>query len=278
MILIADSGSTKTDWCVVGQGQLVRQIVTKGMNPFFQSEEEIENEIATALIPHLETNVLDAVYFYGAGCVPDKVPMMHNALSTHLNTKNGIEVNTDMLAVARGLCGHKPGIACIMGTGSNSCFYDGEKIASNVSPLGFILGDEGSGAVLGKLLVGDMLKNQMTPELKEKFLNKTGLTPPEIIDRVYRQPFPNRFLASLSPFLAENIQESSVHALVLGSFKAFFQRNVMQYDYKNHPVHFIGSVAYHYQDILHEAARELEIQITTIVKSPMQGLMTFHQS
>ena len=155
MILIADSGSTKTDWCVVGQGQLVRQIVTKGMNPFFQSEEEIENEIATALIPHLETNVLDAVYFYGAGCVPDKVPMMHNALSTHLNTKNGIEVNTDMLAVARGLCGHKPGIACIMGTGSNSCFYDGEKIASNVSPLGFILGDEGSGAVLGKLLVGD---------------------------------------------------------------------------------------------------------------------------
>lgn len=102
MILIADSGSTKTDWCVVGQGQLVRQIVTKGMNPFFQSEEEIENEIATALIPHLETNVLDAVYFYGAGCVPDKVPMMHNALSTHLNTKNGIEVNTDMLAVARG--------------------------------------------------------------------------------------------------------------------------------------------------------------------------------
>lgn len=123
-----------------------------------------------------------------------------------------------------------------------------------------------------------MLKNQMTPELKEKFLNKTGLTPPEIIDRVYRQPFPNRFLASLSPFLAENIQEPSVHALVLGSFKAFFQRNVMQYDYKNHPVHFIGSVAYHYQDILHEAARELEIQITTIVKSPMQGLMTFHQS
>ena len=205
MILIADSGSTKTDWCVVGQGQLVRQIVTKGMNPFFQSEEEIENEIATALIPHLKTNVLDAVYFYGAGCVPDKVPMMYNALSTHLNTKNGIEVNTDMLAVARGLCGHKPGIACIMGTGSNSCFYDGEKIVSNVSPLGFILGDEGSGAVLGKLLVGDMLKNQMTPELKEKFLNKTGLTPPEIIDRVYRQPFPNRFLASLSPFLAENI-------------------------------------------------------------------------
>ena len=278
MILIADSGSTKTDWCVVGQGQLVRQIVTKGMNPFFQSEEEIENEIATALIPHLKTNVLDAVYFYGAGCVPDKVPMMHNALSLHLNVKNGIEVNTDMLAVTRSLCGHKPGIACILGTGSNSCFYDGEKIVNNVSPLGFILGDEGSGAVLGKLLVGDILKNQMTPELKEKFMKKNGLTPPEIIDRVYRQPFPNRFLASLSPFLAENIHEPSVHALVLGSFKAFLKRNVMQYDYQNYPAHFIGSVAYHYQEVLHEAAQELGVQIGVIVKSPMQGLMTFHNS
>ncbi|WP_455584886.1 ATPase [Bacteroides sp.] len=278
MILIADSGSTKTDWCVVGQGQLVRQIVTKGMNPFFQSEEEIGSEIATALLPRLETNVLDAVYFYGAGCVPDKVPMMHNALSQHLNVKNGIEVNTDMLAVTRSLCGHNPGIACIMGTGSNSCFYDGEKIVNNVSPLGFILGDEGSGAVLGKLLVGDILKNQMTPELKEKFLNQTGLTPPEIVDRVYRQPFPNRFLASLSPFLAENIQEPSVYALVLGSFKAFLKRNVMQYDYQNYPAHFIGSVAFHYQEVLHEAAHELGVQIGTIVKSPMQGLMTFHNS
>lgn len=279
MILIADSGSTKTDWCVVEHGQLIQQIFTKGTNPFFQSEEEISNEIATALIPQLKTNKFEAVHFYGAGCAfPDKIETMRKAIASHLQVSGEIEVSTDMLAAARSLCGHQPGIACIMGTGSNSCFYDGEKIVSNVSPLGFILGDEGSGAVLGKLLVGDMLKNQMTPELKEKFLNKTGLTPPEIIDRVYRQPFPNRFLASLSPFLAENIQEPSVHALVLGSFKAFFQRNVMQYDYKNHPVHFIGSVAYHYQDILHEAARELEIQITTIVKSPMQGLMTFHQS
>ena len=276
MILIADSGSTKTDWCVVGQGQLVRQIVTKGMNPFFQSEEEIENEIATALIPHLKTNVLDAVYFYGAGCVPDKVPMMYNALSTHLNTKNGIEVNTDMLAVARGLCGHKPGIACIMGTGSNSCFYDGEKIVSNVSPLGFILGDEGSGAVLGKLLVGDMLKNQMTPELKEKFLNKTGLTPPEIIDRVYRQPFPNRFLASLSPFIAQHLEEPGIRQLVLDSFIAFFRRNVMQYDYTQYPVHFIGSVAHCYREILQEAAQETGIRIGKILQSPMEGLILYH--
>ena len=276
MILIADSGSTKTDWCVVGQGQLVRQIVTKGMNPFFQSEEEIENEIATALIPHLETNVLDAVYFYGAGCVPDKVPMMHNALSTHLNTKNGIEVNTDMLAVARGLCGHKPGIACIMGTGSNSCFYNGEEIVNNISPLGFILGDEGSGAVLGKLLVGDILKNQLPPAIKEAFLKQFDLTAPEIIDRVYRQPFPNRFLASLSPFIAQHLEEPGIRQLVLDSFIAFFRRNVMQYDYTQYPVHFIGSVAHCYREILQEAAQETGIRIGKILQSPMEGLILYH--
>ena len=277
MILIADSGSTKTDWCVVGQGQLVRQIVTKGMNPFFQSEEEIENEIATALIPHLKTNVLDAVYFYGAGCVPDKVPMMYNALSTHLNTKNGIEVNTDMLAVARGLCGHKPGIACIMGTGSNSCFYNGEEIVNNISPLGFILGDEGSGAVLGKLLVGDILKNQLPPAIKEAFLKQFDLTAPEIIDRVYRQPFPNRFLASLSPFLAQHLEEPAIRSLVLNSFIAFLRRNVMQYDYKQYPVHFIGSVAHCYKEILQEAAQTTGIQIGKILQSPMEGLIQYHQ-
>ena len=197
MILIADSGSTKTDWCVVENGVLLQQIFTKGTNPFFQSEEEISNEIATALLPQLKTSELDAVYFYGAGCgFPDKISMVHRAITKHLSVKNEVEVNTDMLAAARGLCGHDSGIACIMGTGSNSCYYDGKSIVTNVSPLGFILGDEGSGACLGKLLVGDILKNQMTPELKEKFLKQFDLTPADIIDRVYRKPFPNRFLAA----------------------------------------------------------------------------------
>ena len=251
MILIADSGSTKTDWCVVEDGQLIQQIFTKGTNPFFQSEEEISNEIATALLPQLKTNALDAVYFYGAGCgFPDKIAMVHRAITKHLQVKGEVEVNTDMLAAARGLCQHQAGIACIMGTGSNSCYYDGKQIVTNVSPLGFILGDEGSGAVLGKLLVGDILKNQMTPELKEKFLAQFNLTPADIIDRVYRKPFPNRFLASLSPFLAQNLDEPCIRALVLGSFKAFLKRNVMQYEnYHKSKVHFIGSVAFYYKTI-----------------------------
>ena len=278
MILIADSGSTKTDWCVVENRQPIQQISTKGINPFFQSEEEISNEIATSLLPQLKTNALDAVYFYGAGCgFPDKIAMVHRAITKHLQIKREVEVNTDMLAVAHGLCQHEAGIACIMGTGSNSCYYDGKQIVSNVSPLGFILGDEGSGAVLGKLLVGDILKNQMTPELKEKFLKQFSLTPADIIDRVYRKPFPNRFLASLSPFLAQNIDEPCIHALVLGSFKSFLKRNVMQYEnFRNSKVHFIGSVAFYYKTILAEAAQEMNIQLGTIIKSPMEGLIKYH--
>ena len=278
MILIADSGSTKTDWCVVENGQPIQQISTKGINPFFQSEEEISNEIATSLLPQLKTNALDAVYFYGAGCgFPDKIAMVHRAITKHLQIKREVEVNTDMLAVAHGLCQHEAGIACIMGTGSNSCYYDGKQIVSNVSPLGFILGDEGSGAVLGKLLVGDILKNQMTPELKEKFLKQFSLTPADITDRVYRKPFPNRFLASLSPFLAQNIDEPCIHALVLGSFKSFLKRNVMQYEnFRNSKVHFIGSVAFYYKTILAEAAQEMNIQLGTIIKSPLEGLIKYH--
>lgn len=278
MILIADSGSTKTDWCVVENGELLQQIFTKGTNPFFQSEEEIGNEIATTLLPRLKSDEPDAVYFYGAGCgFPDKIATMRRAIAQHLKVKGEIEVNTDMLAAARGLCGHTLGIACIMGTGSNSCYYNGQDIVANVSPLGFILGDEGSGACLGKLLVGDLLKNQMTPGLKEKFLKQFDLTPADIIDRVYRQPFPNRFLASLSPFLAQNMDEPCVHNLVLNSFKAFLKRNVMQYDgYQHEKVHFIGSVAFHYKEVLIKAAYETGIQVGNIIKSPMEGLIKYH--
>lgn len=278
MILIADSGSTKTDWAVVEQGKLIQEISTRGMNPFFQTEEEITAEVKTALLPHLKTDRFDAVYFYGAGCIPEKIKVVKTALSRHLKAANEIEVYSDMLAVTHALCGHRAGIACIMGTGSNSCFYDGKEIVSNVSPLGFILGDEGSGAVLGKLLVGDILKNQMNPELKAKFLKQFELTPADIIDRVYRQPFPNRFLAGLSPFLMQNITEPSVHTLVLESFKAFLKRNVMQYDYRNYPIYFIGSVAYYYQNVLREATAEMGITIGNIVKSPMPGLVEYHSA
>ena len=160
MIIIADSGSTKTDWCVVNHGKQVKRITTEGTNPFFQTEEEISQVVKDKLMPHLDGVKIDAVYFYGAGCAfPEKNEIVHNAIHRHIPVT--IEVGSDLLAAARSLCGHKAGIACIMGTGSNSCYYDGKEIVNNISPLGYILGDEGSGAVLGKLLVGDCLKNQL---------------------------------------------------------------------------------------------------------------------
>ena len=275
MILIADSGSTKTDWCVSDTGKQIQRISTKGMNPYFQSEEEIGEEIRLSLLPKLETCAFDALYFYGAGCLPEKIPMMRNVLSKYLEMRN-VDVNSDMLGAARGLCGRNPGIVCILGTGSNSCFYDGEKIVSNVSPLGFILGDEGSGAVLGKLLVGDLLKNQLPEGLKEKFLREFDLTPGMIIERVYRQPFPNRFLASLSPFLLQNIEEPALRTLVFNNFRAFLTRNVMQYDYKRYAVYFIGSIAYHYREILEEAVQTAGMQLGSIIQQPMEGLVEYH--
>ncbi len=277
MILIADSGSTKTDWSVVNNGKLVKRVLTKGINPFFQSEEEISNEIETTLILQLDTQDFSAVYFYGAGCTFDKVEVVKRAILKNIKVKNEVEVSTDMLAAARGLCGYMSGIACIMGTGSNSCYYDGKNIVDNVSPLGFILGDEGSGAVLGKLFVSDLLKNQLTPGLKEKFLAQFNLTVGDIIDRVYRKPFPNRFLATFSPFISEHLDDPTIRTLVMNSFKSFLKRNVMQY--KNHeklPIHFVGSVAYNYEQVLKEAIESMGMKPGKIIKSPMEGLIKYH--
>lgn len=276
MILIADSGSTKTDWCVVLNGTPIKRFSTKGINPFFQSEEDIQRELTLSLLPQLPEGKPDSVYFYGAGCTPEKAPVLRRAIADSLSAAGTIKAHSDMLAAAHGLCGSEAGIVCILGTGSNSCFYNGEEIVANVSPLGFILGDEGSGAVLGKLLVGDVLKNQLPAGLKEEFLKRFDLTPPEIIDRVYRQPYPNRFLASLSPFLADHLDEPAIRTLVLNSFLAFFRRNVMQYDYTQYAVNFIGSVAYCYKDILLEAAQETGIRMGKILQSPMEGLIRYH--
>ena len=275
-MLIADSGSTKTDWCVILDNTPIKRIGTKGLNPFFQSEEEIQQELTHSLLPQLPEGTIDSVYFYGAGCTPEKAPTLRRAIADSLPVVGNIKAYSDMLAAARGLCGREAGITCILGTGSNSCFYDGKEIVNHISPLGFILGDEGSGAVLGKLLVGDILKNQLSPAIKEVFLTQFDLTVPEIIDRVYRQPFPNRFLASLSPFIAQHLEEPGIRQLVLGSFIAFLRRNVMQYDYTQYPAHFIGSVAHCYKEILQEAAQETGIRIGKILQSPMEGLIQYH--
>jgi len=276
MILIADSGSTKTDWCVSNRGEQLQRIITSGLNPYFVSEDEIEREIRLSLLPKLQTHQFDAFYFYGSGCTPEKIPMMHTVLNRCFEVKTSA-VDSDLSGAARGAFGRTPGIVCILGTGSNSCYYDGEKIVSNVPSLGFILGDEGSGAALGKLLVSDLLKNQLPAGLKEKFLQEFDLTLGMIIERVYRRPFPNRFLASFSPFLLRNIEEPALRLLVFNGFRSFLTRNVMQYDYKRYPIRFIGSVAYYYREILEEAVLACGMQSGGVMRQPMEGLVKYHE-
>ena len=277
MILIADSGSTKTDWAVVDDGRMVTSMATQGINPFHQDTDNIAAVIETELLPKMGDIYPEEIYFYGSGCREDKVEMMCSILGKAFPHCTRIEAQGDLLAAARAVCGANEGIACIMGTGANSCLYDGKRVVENTPPLGYILGDEGSGAVLGKLLVGDVLKKQLPEPLCEKFLKEYDLDRLEIIRRVYREPFANRFLASLSPFLAKNIEEPAVHRLVLNAFKAFFVRNITNYkNYKSLKVNFVGSIAMYYRSVLEEAAASVDCTIGTIIKSPMEGLILYH--
>ena len=280
MILIADCGSTKIDWCVVENGEVKKQVFTSVINALLMTEEQIRESLALELAQEVAEFEIESVYYYGAGCLFDDIcANVRRAIAANVPTAKTIEVHSDLVAAARALCGDREGIACILGTGSNSCFWDGEKIADNVSPLGYILGDEGSGAVLGKLLVGDVLKKQLPEELCEKFLKEYELDRQKIIESVYKRPAANRFLASLSPFLSKNIEEPAIHRLVLNAFKSFFVRNIENYkDYKNYAVSFVGSVAFYYREVLEEAAKAVDIKIGTIIKSPMEGLVKYHSN
>lgn len=220
---------------------------------------------------------LNSLFFYGAGCnSPEKNRMIEEIFSEEMPLRVAIE--SDLLGAARALCGRSAGVACILGTGSNSCFYDGSRIVEQVSPLGYLLGDEGSGAVLGRELVGDCLKRQLPAELTERFFQRFNLTAAEILEQVYRRPFPNRFLAGLVPFLSEEIAQPEIRELVRRNFERFFIRNLFHYtDVSNHSIHFTGSVAWYFRDILQEVAQSLHLQIGEICQSPMGGLVAFHQ-
>lgn len=276
MQLIADSGSTKTEWMLIEKGAVLKQLITKGINPFFQTEEEICAELKVTLIPQLESGKILQIHFFGAGCaLPERKAQVANALKA-VFTNAVISVESDLLGAARALLGREKGIACILGTGSNSCFYDGENIVQNVSPLGFILGDEGSGAVLGRMFVGDCLKNQLPAAIRDKFMDEYQLTPAIILDRVYKQPFPNRFLASFMPFLAAHQHEPAIYKIIYNAFVAFLRRNVMQYDYSSYPVCFTGSVAFYFADILRKAAADCGVRVDKIEKNPMNGLVEMY--
>lgn len=274
MKLIADSGSTKTAWAVAENPMHV--IKTDGINPIFMDSDAIENTLRTQLVPNLSQTITE-VYFYGAGCAnQEKNDVVKQALQAVFGDIK-IEIASDLLGAARGLCGHQDGIACILGTGSNSCLYKNGNISWNVPALGFILGDEGSGAVLGKLLMGNIFKNQLPNEVKNDFEQTYGLSMMDVIEKVYRGPLPNRFLASFGPFIAKHIAVPEMYNMVYDALESFIIRNVKQYPYMELPVHFTGSIAYYFADILGKIASKHNIHIGNITKDPLQGLIAYHQ-
>ena len=276
MILIADSGSTKTDWAVVEDGRMVLAMATQGINPFHQERGNIETVIEEELLPKMGNIDPEGIFFYGSGCREDKVEMMCDILGRAFPQCGKIEAQGDLLAAARAVCGEHEGIACIMGTGANSCLYDGNRVVENTPPLGYILGDEGSGAVLGKLFVNALFKGQLPETLKDEWLRESGLTLNIIINKVYREPLANRFLASTSKFIRQHLSMEPLEEMVVGNFREHFRRNVNRYGRKDLPVGAIGSVAYYYSEQLEKAAAAEGYVIGKVMRSPMDGLVRYH--
>ena len=278
MILIADSGSTKTDWAVVDNGRQVVAMSTQGINPFHQDAENIATVIEEELLPKMGNIEPEGIFFYGSGCREDKVEMMCGILGKAFPQCARIEAQGDLLAAARAVCGEREGIACIMGTGANSCLYDGNRVVENTPPLGYILGDEGSGAVLCKLFVTALFKGQLPSELKDEWLEETGLSLNIIINKVYREPLANRFLASTSRFIHQHLSVEPLERMVVYNFREHFRRNVNRYGRKDVPVGAIGSVAYYYREQLEKAAAAEGYTLGKVMRSPMDGLVRYHST
>lgn len=276
MILIADSGSTKVSWRAILEDGSVKEIETEGINPVFMEDEVIEKIFTDKLVPVIGSKV-ENVYFYGAGVVGGEPTAKLERCFSKVFEGAAVEAVSDVLAAARALCGHKPGIACILGTGSNSCFYDGEAIAKNVRAGGFILGDEASGAYLGKRLISDFIKGLLPAAIEKEFVKRYNLDYMAIVQKVYREPLPSRFLASLSPFISEYKNHPYMANLLKSSFDEFLRRNIVHYDYKKYEVNFVGSIAYYYREILEKAVAANGMRMGKVLRGPIDGLVAYHK-
>ena len=276
MQLIADSGSTKVDWRAIKDDGSIVEISTEVINPVFITPEEIVKILSQKLLPVIGPGVKN-VYFYGAGVVSPQLIATLSESFKKVFPESETFAASDVLAAARALCGHNPGIACIMGTGSNSCFYDGENIAKNVRAGGFILGDEASGGVLGKKLISDFIKGLLPAHIQAEFDKRYDLDYMKVVEKVYKQPMPSRFLASFAPFINEFIADPYMENLVNTSFDEFFKRNISQYDYKNHTVNFVGSIAFYFKDKLVAAAERNGMKVGRVLKTPIEGLVEYHK-
>lgn len=275
-VLIADSGATKAEWCLLADGEK-RTVSTPGMSPYFLTTDAIADLLRQQLQPQLNGTALDAVFFYGTGCAnPENAKSVKKALLA-VFPKTEVHVSTDLMAAARAVCGAEKGIACILGTGSNSCYYNGKTIAKNSPGIGYVLGDEGSGAYLGKKVLQYFLYDTFDEDLRARFDAKFVTTPVEILDNVYKKPLPNRYLATFTMFLAENRGHYMVENIIEDGLNDFFFQHLNKYnEVWKHPVHFVGSVADGFKDVLQSLCASYEFELGTVLKAPMQGLMKYH--
>lgn len=278
MILIADSGSSKTDCRIINNDGSISQATCAGMNPYYHDSDSILKELAEILKPQIDGEV-QQVFYYGAGCsTAENCSKIAEAILRVFPTAS-IQINHDLLAAARSLCGQEEGIACILGTGANSCLYDGSDIVDNVAALGFILGDEGSGFYLGKQLMADYLRRNLPQNIADAMDEKYGLNKDAVLKKVYLKEGGSKYLASFSEFISENIGDPYLYRMVYHSFDEFFEKNVMKYEnHANQNIHFTGSVAFYFSDILRQVGQDKGITIKNIIQSPIAGLTLYHQS
>ncbi len=280
MILIADSGSTKAHWALLGDGKVV-EAYTQGFNPYFQTTRIIEDGVRSELpkeILSLAKNGDLTIYYYGAGCSSsEKVQVVTNALAK-VFTKAEIHVEHDLLASARALCGSDPGIACIIGTGSNSCYYDGKSVKENIPSVGYFFGDYGSAGHLGKTLIQAYFDDKLPEDLKKEFSQMHDFEREFILDNVYQKPMPNRFLASYGKIVAEYIAHPYMVSLIKKCFTDFLIYQVEKYSrHTQLPINFVGSVAFNNKDLLLEVLAERGLKPGIILKSPISGLIKYHE-
>jgi glucosamine kinase len=277
MILIADGGSTKTDWRLIDSQNEITVIQTAGFNPYLSTTAEIEEILWKELDPFLVSRKVNQVFYYGAGCSTNsKNEIIAGAIETFCPEAE-IFIYHDLLGAARSLFGDNAGIACILGTGSNSCLYSGNEVVNSLPSLGYFFGDEGSGAYLGKTLLSAYLHNELPLDIHDAFLERYPLSLENILDSVYKKGRPSRFLASFSEFILTHKEHPYINRLISGNFAEFFRYFVLPYPgYSDYEVDCVGSIAFHYQSTLRDVASSIGIQIGKIIKSPIDGLIEYH--
>jgi len=275
-IIIADSGSTKCEWTLVN-GKKKKTIFTMGISPYFLNEAQIKDLVEKEVKPALRSESIDAIYYYGTGCKSTANRTMIRKALRKVFPDTEVMVDHDLMGAARALCGDGKGIACILGTGSNSCYFNGKKIIKNSPGLGYVLGDEGSGAYLGKKVVQYYLYNTFDDELKFRFEDTFNTTDVEILDNVYKQPLPNRYLASYTMFLAENRGHFMVENIIEDGLNDFFFQHICKYrESWSLPINFVGGVASGFKDVIKDLCSSYELELGKILKNPMEGLIKYH--